>query len=133
VHTRTQTGQTDGMVQQGGNRDADGFHLREHGVVIGEPAATELLGSELSALSIRIRDPYQIGISQKTEHPSVVPTHIADADHPDLDWGHGVGRHQQKALDWGKTIGLQSDSSSELGRTSRTRSMRGPAMAVISN
>ena len=133
VHARTQAGQTDGMVQQRRNRDADGLHLRKHGVVVGEPAAAELLGSELAALSIRIRDSNQIGISQKTEHPSVMPTHVADADHPDLDLGPWGRETSAQAVDWGKTIGLQSDSSSELGRTSRTRSIRGPAMAVISN
>ena len=63
VHTRTQAGQTDGMVQQRGDRDADGLYLWEHGVVVGEPAAAELLGGEVAALSIRIRDSHQIGIS----------------------------------------------------------------------
>ena len=84
------------MVQQRGDRDADGLHLREHGVVVGEPAAAELLSGELAALSIRIRDAHQIGIPQKAEHPRVVPAHVADADHPDLDWDHGVGRHQRR-------------------------------------
>ena len=77
VYTSTKTSQTHGVVQKGWNSDADGLHLGEHGVVVREPAAAELLCGELSAFSIGVRDPHQIGIPKKTEHPGVVPAHVA--------------------------------------------------------
>ena len=95
--------------------------------------ATELLTGETAPLLIRICHAHKVGILQQAEHTGVMPTHVADPDHPDLDWNHGVGGHQITMVDEGKIKGDQPWGSSSAGSTRRTRSMRGPCMAVISN
>ena len=130
--SRLQTGEAHGMVQQGRHRNADGLHLLEHGPVIGEPTAAELLNRQLAAIGIRIGHPDEVGVAQQAEHPRMVPTHVADPDHTDLDGHHGVGGHR-RAMAVGPIIGDQSVFSAAGGRIKRTRSMRGPAMTLISN
>ena len=83
------------MVQQSGNGDADGLHLRQQSVVIRKPLATELFLGQLTAIGVWIGHADQLSILEKAQHPRVVPTHVADADHPHLHWLHGGGGHQR--------------------------------------
>ena len=45
MHPGLQAGHANAMVKEGGHCDTNSVHLRQHFLVGGEPAATELLGS----------------------------------------------------------------------------------------
>ena len=95
MNARLEASQSHRMVQQGRNGDADGLNLRQQGRVIREPLATELFFGQLTAIGIGIGHTDQLSILEKAQHPRVVPTHVADADHPHLHWMHGGGGHQR--------------------------------------
>ena len=121
------------VVKQRRHSNTDRLHLFEHRPIVGKPVAAELFTGQTTTLLIQIGHANQISILEQAEHTSVVPAHVADPDHPDLDWNHGVGGHQITMVVEGKIKGDQSWGSSATGSMRRTRSMRGPCMAVISN
>ena len=91
VHAGLQGGHADPVMQQGGHSDADCLYLPQQFGVVGEPAAAELRHGQGAPPGIRIRHPHQFRIPQQAEHASVVPAHVADADHPDTHRVHGRG------------------------------------------
>ena len=120
MQPRLEAGQTNGVMQQGGHGNADRFHLAEHRAVVSEPAAAELLHRHGTAIAIGISHTDKFGVLEQTQHPGVVPTHVSNADDPDLDRTHGVGRHRQTGVIAGRLSGfsplLQTHPEGPVGR-----------------
>ena len=106
MQTGFQAGQADWMVQQGRHGNANGLHLAEHRAVVSEPTAAELLHRQGTAIAIGISHTHKISIFQEAQHPGVMPAHVSNADDPDLDRTHGVGRHRQAGVIAGRLSGF---------------------------
>ena len=106
MQTRLQASQANWMVQQGRHGNANRFHLAEHRAVVSEPTAAELLHCHGTAIAIGIRHTDKFGVLEQTQHPGVVPAHVSNADDPDLDRTHGVGRHRQTGVIAGRLSGF---------------------------
>ena len=97
MKTGFEAGHPHGVMQQRGNSNADRLHLSEHGAVVREPTAAELFGGQATPVGVGVRHTNQLCIAEQTQHPGVVPSHVADADHPHLHRIHGGGGHQPKS------------------------------------
>ena len=97
-----QTCEANGMVQKCWHSNAHRLYFLEHAAVVREPAATELLDRQAAPIRIGISHTHQIRILQQAENSGVMPAHVADTNHPNLDRTHGVGRHRRAGVVGGR-------------------------------
>ena len=133
IHARLKAGQAHPMVQEGRNSDTNRIDLREHGLVRGEPAAAKLLGCQGAPGLVRVCHPDKLSVLDETQHPGVVPTHVANANDTHTDRVHGQGTKNPFIIDDQGPAGPSGASARRRSSSTRsisTRSIRGPSMAT---